>query len=139
MEKRYTRKVYYYETDRMGIVHHSNYIRWFEEARIFFFNSINQSYNDMENMGLWLPVLSSCCNYKSFLKYDETFFISVKLSEYNGCKLKLVYIVYNEKGNISADGYTLHCFTTPEMKPLRINKKYPEIHQKFIRLLDNKE
>ena len=32
----YTRKVAYYETDQMGIVHHSNYIRWFEEARIDF-------------------------------------------------------------------------------------------------------
>ena len=30
----YTHRVQYYETDQMGIVHHSNYIRWFEEARI---------------------------------------------------------------------------------------------------------
>ena len=30
----YEHKAQYYETDKMGIIHHSNYIRWFEEARI---------------------------------------------------------------------------------------------------------
>lgn len=46
----YTHKAQYYETDQMGIVHHSNYIRWFEEARVDFFEKIGCSYKDIEDM-----------------------------------------------------------------------------------------
>lgn len=130
----YSRKVFYYETDRMGIVHHSNYIRWFEEARVFYLNEVGLNYNNLENMGIWLPVLSSCCNYKSFLKYDESFSIHVDITEYNGFRIRLDYTVTKSDGTVAATGYTTHCFTNPEMKILRINKKYPEIHSAFLAL-----
>ena len=54
--KDYIRKVQYYETDRMGIVHHSNYIRWFEEARIFYMEKMGYSYSEMEKTGIMIPV-----------------------------------------------------------------------------------
>ena len=133
--KNYTRKVYYYETDRMGIVHHSNYIRWFEEARVFYFDEIGLSYAGLENIGLWLPLTDSHCNYKSFLKYDERFSIETNILEYNGCRIKLGYTVYKEDGTIAADGYTSHCFTNPDMKLLRIKKSHPEIHEKLVSLI----
>lgn len=137
MENFYTRKVYYYETDRMQIVHHSNYIRWFEEARVFFFDQIGLKYSDLEKMGLWLPLVDSHCNYKSALKYDERFYIDAKLAEYNGCKMKLEYTVYkSDKKEIAATGYTDHVFTTPELKIIRINKKFTDIHKKLLDLLE---
>ena len=46
--KPYTHKVNYYETDKMGITHHSNYIRWMEEARIDFLESIGFGYDKLE-------------------------------------------------------------------------------------------
>lgn len=53
----YTHRVQYYETDKMGIVHHSNYIRWFEEARIDWMRHCGISYREMEKQGIIVPVL----------------------------------------------------------------------------------
>ena len=66
--RNYTRKVYYYETDRMGIVHHSNYIRWFEESRIYFLEKAGFPYEKMEETGVMIPVLSAACEYKNAVK-----------------------------------------------------------------------
>ena len=52
----YRRRVQYYETDRMGIVHHSNYIRWFEEARTDFLRNNGIVYSDLEQSGVMIPV-----------------------------------------------------------------------------------
>lgn len=53
----YEHKTQYYETDQMGIIHHSNYIRWFEEARIEFMNQCGFSYAQMEKDG----IIVRCC------------------------------------------------------------------------------
>ena len=53
----YTHKVLYYETDQMGIVNHSNYIRWFEEARTDFMEQLGMGYAEMEKEGIVSPVL----------------------------------------------------------------------------------
>ncbi|MFQ7173111.1 MAG: acyl-CoA thioesterase [Thomasclavelia ramosa] len=58
MIRPYLHNAKYYETDRMGIIHHSNYIRWFEEARIDYMNQIGLTYKKMEEEGIISPVLS---------------------------------------------------------------------------------
>ena len=57
-QKAYQHKVQYYETDQMGIVHHSNYIRWFEEARTDYMERLGIGYEKMEEQGILSPVLS---------------------------------------------------------------------------------
>ena len=57
----YLHKVQYYETDQMKVVHHSNYIRWMEEARIAFLDAIGVSYAELETRGIISPVLSVDC------------------------------------------------------------------------------
>ena len=54
----YRHRVQYYETDQMKVVHHSNYIRWFEEARTDFLEKSGFSYAWMEEQGIIIPVLS---------------------------------------------------------------------------------
>ena len=56
--------VQYYETDRMGITHHSNYIRFMEEARVDFLKNIGWGYDKLEEDGVVSPVVSVNCNYK---------------------------------------------------------------------------
>lgn len=132
MDEFYQRRVYYYETDKMQIVHHSNYIRMFEEARIWFFNKIGLRYSNLEEMGLWIPVIEVNCKYKNSLRYDEKFFVDVKIVEYNGCRMKIGYVIYKEDmKTVAAEGYSSHCFTDPNMKLLRVKKAFPEIHKKF--------
>ena len=60
----YRHKVQYYETDKMGITHHSNYIRWMEEARVDFLEKEGWPYQRFEEEGLISPVISVECRYK---------------------------------------------------------------------------
>ena len=61
----------YYETDQMGIIHHSNYIKWMEEARMDLMEQIGLSYKQMEEMEIISPVLSVSCEYHSMVHFDE--------------------------------------------------------------------
>ena len=78
-QKHYEHKAHYYETDQMGIIHHSNYIRWFEEARTNLLDSVGFGYDQMEKSGIIIPVLAIQCEYKSMVYYNQTF-ILFKLS-----------------------------------------------------------
>ena len=68
----YLHEVQYYETDGMRIVHHSNYIRWFEEARLAALKKDGMDYDRMEEEGIIIPVLSASCEYKMAVHYGET-------------------------------------------------------------------
>lgn len=119
----YERKAFYYETDQMGIVHHSNYIRWLEEARIDFLSQIGVEYKEMEEAGILIPVLSVSCNYKKPVLYNETICIDVKLIEFNGVTFTMEYdIVNKETVEKRAIGSSSHCFVDREMKPLRLKR-----------------
>ena len=61
---KYIHKVQNYETDQMGIVHHSNYIRWFEEARTAYLEEAGAGYKGMEEAGIISPVVSVACRYQ---------------------------------------------------------------------------
>lgn len=62
--KPYIHQVQYYETDRMGITHHSNYIRWMEEARVAFLEELGWGYAKLEEMGIISPVTKAACEFK---------------------------------------------------------------------------
>ena len=70
--KPYRHKTQYYETDTMKIVHHSNYVRWMEEARCDFLEQIGLGYDVMERSGILSPVLSVYCEYKSMTRFPDT-------------------------------------------------------------------
>ena len=92
----YSREVYYYETDRMDIVHHSNYIRWLEEARIHLLGQLGISFPEIEKRGLLIPVLSAECQYKFPLRYGDRFEIHCRIESFNGCRFSLSYRIYNK-------------------------------------------
>lgn len=118
----------YYETDQMGCVHHSNYLRWMEEARLDLMEQIDLSYKRMEEMQIISPVLSASLEYKSMVRFDDTVVIETKITRYNGVKLDVEYTM---KDKISGEVRTLakssHCFLTKEGKPLSLKRTYPEI------------
>lgn len=140
MEKsiEYERTAFYYETDRMNVIHHSNYIRWFEEARIHFMDKVGYPYARMEKEGIMMPVLSAVCEYKNSVKFGDTVVIKTAISEFNGFKMTIQYLV-NDKttGELRAKGSTSHCFTDMEMKPVRIKNKYPELYDLYSKYVIN--
>ena len=118
----YDRSINYYETDQMGIVHHSNYIRYFEEARLDMMEQVGLSYAAMEDHGLIIPVLSVACEYiKPVLFGDKV-------------QMQFVYEIYCE-GELRTKGESRHCFLDKEMKPVRMKRQFPEIYQRMKELV----
>lgn len=78
----YIHKVRYYETDKMGITHHSNYIRWMEEARIDFLECIGYSYAQLEHDGIISPDIGVECRYKQPTTFDDEVIITVSVDEF---------------------------------------------------------
>ena len=93
----YKRKVNYHETDKMGITHHSNYIKWMEEARIYYFSTLGLSYAELEKNGVGSPVVNVNCKYILPTTFDDEIDISVKFTRYNGVILNVEYTMVNAK------------------------------------------
>ena len=130
--KTYKRKVQYYETDQMGIVHHSNYIRWFEEARMDFMEQLGMGYEQMEEQGILSPVLSVEADYLRMVHFGDTVTIETFIKEYNGIKLTVAYEVVDDRtGMVHCKGITKHCFINQEGRPLSLRHSCKEIHELF--------
>ena len=128
----YQHTVQYYETDKMGITHHSNYIRWMEEARIDFLSRIGWSYAKLEEEGIISPVVAVECKYMQPTTFMDTVNIEVVVREFKGVKLKLKYIMKNDKGNTVCEACSEHCFLNKQGSPIRLNKEYPLFYNALI-------
>ena len=118
----YDHKVQYYETDGMGIVHHSNYIRWFEEARVDLLEQLGFGYDRIEEAGYSGPVLEVSCQYKTMSKFGETVRIEASITQYNGVRMTLHYDVYDK-----ATGHaTLYRRQPPLLYQRRGQTGYPQ-------------
>lgn len=129
----YEHKVQYYETDQMGIVHHSNYIRWMEEARIDFLNQIGWNYRKLEESGIISPVTSVDCKYKVSTKFDELIRISVKVAEFKGVLLKLAYEMKRED-TVVCVAASEHCFLNEEGRILNLKRHNPALYETLYKL-----
>ena len=126
--KGYIHKVQYYETDKMGITHHSNYIRWMEEARVDFLEKIGFSYAKLESDGIIAPVIGINCEYKESTKFSDEILIETNVKEFKGVRLVLEYVMTNNKtGRLVLKGISEHCFVDEKSKPIILKKKFPEL------------
>ncbi len=130
----YRKKVKYYETDMMGVVHHSNYIRWFEEARVEFMRAADFSYRRMEEEGIQVPVVSVSCKYKIPATFDDEITVRTSLKKYNGIVAELAYEVRRDAdGALLVSGESSHCFVDKEsFKPVSLKNARPDMHEKFM-------
>ena len=125
----YRHKVQYYETDKMGITHHSNYVRWMEEARVDFLAQIGWNYERLEEMGIVSPVTEITCKYKTATTFADDVFISVTVEEFKGIRLKLRYEMKNADGELVCEAHSEHCFLNTSGRPIRMQKEYPELFE----------
>ena len=133
----YQHKVQYYETDQMKVVHHSNYIRWFEEARIDYMEQLGMTYEDMEKNGIISPVISVEAEYLRMVKFGDTVVIEAKIKEYNGIKLTIGYSVVDEStGMVHCRGITRHCFLNEKGRPVSLKRECPQYHEMFLKGLE---
>lgn len=133
----YERTVYYYETDRMDCVHHSNYIRWFEEARIHFMREKGFSYEGLEAGGVLSPVLRAEAEYKTMTRFGETVLVETGIEGYTGTRITWRYTVRNKAdGTVRCVGSTSHCFVNAAGRPVSLKKAAPAYHESVLRALE---
>jgi len=102
-------RVRYFETDAMGIVHHTAYITWFEEARSAFTRAIGYPYARMESEGLLLAVAEVRARYHSPARYDEEVAVSACLAEFPSRGMTFEYGVRRASdGTLLVSGSSRH-------------------------------
>jgi acyl-CoA thioester hydrolase len=106
-------RVRYSETDKMGIVHHANYLIWFEIGRTEFCRARGFSYREMEETdNAYLVVAESYCRYKAPARYDDQLLVRTHITELRRRSLRFGYeIVRVTDGQIIAEGETGHVVT----------------------------
>lgn len=134
----YKHQIQYYETDKMQITHHSNYIRFMEEARIDFLNKIGFGYDKMEELGISSPVIGIQCDYKKSTTFPDIIEIETKISAYKGTRLEIEYTMKVED-DIVAVGKSRHCFLNQNGRPIILKKHLPELDCIFNHYLQNNE
>ncbi len=131
------RKINYYETDKMAVVHHSNYIRWFEESRIELMESINCPLSELEKHGIVIPVVDVYAKYLKMTEFGQTVIVKPIITKYNGARLDFRYEIYIEGDDTPCTtGTSTHCFVDKDGKVIRLSKILPEIHEKFKKLCE---
>ncbi|MFW5851801.1 MAG: acyl-CoA thioesterase [Bacteroidota bacterium] len=114
----YVFRVKYSDTDKMGIVHHSNYARYFENARAELFRSVGVSYAEIEKNGYMFPVISLHIDYLKTIVYDEKVTIHTVLESIRGARLIFSFVLYNQnKEIVSKAQIQIACVYQEKWKP----------------------
>lgn len=136
MDYTFERKINYYETDKMGVVHHSNYIRFLEEARCDWLENIEMPFDVLEDNGITIPVLEVKCKYKYHVTFGDIILIKPFVKEYTGVRMTVGYEVINkETKKLVLEAETKHCFTDKTLKPINLKKHKKEFSDKFENLI----
>ncbi len=142
MAKSFTNiQVRYAETDQMGIAHHSVYAVWFEQARTEMIKNLGGiRYREMEQMGILLPLLELQCRYHAPALYEDELRIETAVRELSPTRITFYYRVYKD-GNAKpiSTGSTQHAFVGKDMRPMRLNKRFPEIYALLESLVEKEE
>lgn len=130
-------KVRYAETDKMGIVYHSNYYIYFEVAREDFIEETGLKYKELEDLGIMMPLVETWCKYYLGAKYGDKLSVETKIEELTPVKVKLSYTVRRDEDNkLIAKGTTLQTFVdSKSFRIINLKKKYPEVWEKFQKIL----
>ena len=143
-------KVRYQETDKMAVVYHANYLNWFEIARTEMIRAIGLSYREIEEQGVYLPVLEARARYVSPARYDDRIWIYARISGFSPLRLEYEYEVRrcDEAGEWSVEpaffeaaeerpgtllntGATEHIWLSADWRPIRLHKAAPELYARI--------
>lgn len=129
-------EVRYYETDLMGIVHHSNYIRYFECGRHEALVNLGLPIRKVEEAGIMMPVISVVCNYKTPAKQGDKLRIISTVANPPKARIVVDTVIYNEDNQIVCEGsVTLGFIHKETRKPTRVPQYFAD---KFAPFFKNK-
>ena len=129
----YKHYVQYYETDKMGITHHANYILWMEEARVNFLEQIGWPFAKLEASGFASPVLKLDCKYIRPTTFSDVVCITTYVDKFDGIRLTFGYEMQKEDGTVVCVATSSHCFVNLEGKPIRADRECPEFCEELMK------
>ncbi len=112
-------RVRFAETDAMGIVHHSRYLPYLEEARVEYLRHIGHPYSEIRAEGVDIAVLEAGVQYRQPLRFDDVVDVHVAMGPVTRATFQMVYLLTVE-GAIHSTGVTVHGAVTPEGRPTRL-------------------
>ncbi len=126
----YIHNVKFYETDKMSVTHHSNYIRWMEEARIDFLMKAGCDYRLLEKEGISSPVVSIGGKFIKATTFSDDVVISVKIRSFSGVRLEVEYEMSCGE-DVVFRGESCHCFVRDDMKVVNLKKVMPDYYERL--------
>lgn len=119
-------RVKFFDTDVMGVVHHSNYIRWFETGRVEFLRKLGIDLNEMMNDGILFPIMEVGAKFHAPARFDDELEIETTAETLTKAKMKFNYVVRRcGEEKILAEGTSTNVFTS-DGKICRLPEKYFE-------------
>ncbi len=108
----YKRRVTFYETDGMQVVHHANYLRFMEEARVEYFRAGGLELNDLMEEGIVFPIVEVSVKYHKPARYDDILVVKAYLRRLDRARFDFDYEIINEKtGDLLITGHTVNTYT----------------------------
>jgi acyl-CoA thioester hydrolase len=99
-------RVQYYETDRMGVVHHANYLRYFESARMEQFRHWGRPYEQIEEAGCYLMITDMQCQCRAPARFGDLIKVRVRVTRMTRYRIFHEYTIEDEQGKLLARGRT---------------------------------
>ena len=125
--------VRYYETDHMGIVHHSNYIRYFECGRIAMLDEVGLPMHKIEESGVMLPIISVECRYKYPAKLGDRLKIVTFFDELPRARFTVMSEVYNQDGQLLVEGsVSMGFIDSATRRPIRCPETLLNLFSKYL-------
>ena len=121
-------RVRYAETDKMGVVYHSNYLIWFEIGRTDWLRATGWTYREMEAEGIQLPVIEVHCRYRSGARYDDDVEILTRARQVSPVRVQFDYeATRRADGALLATGYSVHATVDSDGRPRRMPAKVKDL------------
>ncbi len=128
MRHRYALRVRYGDTDKMGVAYYANYLRWFEVGRAELLRALGLSYREVEEGGIFLPVVEARCRYLRPARYDDELAIETAVEKLGRASVRFAYrVVHAGDGALLAEGSTEHCFLDEGGRPVRMPERLAEV------------
>lgn len=125
-------RVIYGHTDMMGRVYYGRYFEYFESARAHFLRELGLSYGEIEESGVYIPVIESHCEYKHGATYDDILTIRTMICDVPKSRMKIEYdVLLDGDDKLVAMGHTIHTFINRQGSAVRPPKE-------FLSLLDSR-
>jgi acyl-CoA thioester hydrolase len=125
-------RVRYAETDKMGVVYHSNFVIWFEVGRVELLRQLGFEYKEMEEEEKrHLPVVDLRVRYKAPAQYDDEIVVRTELKNARSSLLHFSYEVFRERDRLLlATGETMHIIVDGKFERRPLPEKYMKALQK---------